>query len=133
LHDQLASVAPPEWLRQSDLGGDRIVHLDLHPLNVIMSARGPVVIDWANAMLGKPLFDAALTYVLLTCPDIPAPALVRTLLQPLRPRLGHMFAKRWWGPELRQQVALAAELKSLDRNISATEGAAMLKLADKMR
>ena len=133
LHDQLAAVPPPEWLRRSDLGGDRIVHLDLHPLNVIMSARGPVVIDWANAMRGEPLFDAALTYVLLTCPEIPASAFVRALLQPLRPRLGHTFAKRWWGPALRQQIALAAELKSLDRNISATEAAAMLKLAEKMR
>jgi aminoglycoside phosphotransferase (APT) family kinase protein len=133
LHDQLAAVPPPDWLRRTDLGGDHIVHLDLHPLNVIMSARGPVVIDWANAIRGEPLFDAALTYVLLTCPDIPAPVFVRVLLQPLRRRLGHMFAKRWWGPELDAQIVLAAELKTLDVNISPVEAATMLRLAEKLR
>ena len=29
--------------------GGCIVHLDLHPLNVILTDKGPVVIDWPNA------------------------------------------------------------------------------------
>ena len=49
LHDRLHVIPAPPWL--PDAGGDRLVHLDLHPMNVIMTAAGPVVIDWTNAAL----------------------------------------------------------------------------------
>ncbi|GIH06403.1 hypothetical protein Rhe02_44700 [Rhizocola hellebori] len=41
------------------------VHLDLHPENVIMTATGPVVIDWRNAQKGEPDLDLAMTAVIL--------------------------------------------------------------------
>jgi len=41
--------------------GDAICHGDYHPDNVIMSSRGPVVIDWMNATRGNPLTDVART------------------------------------------------------------------------
>jgi aminoglycoside phosphotransferase (APT) family kinase protein len=41
---------------------DRILHLDLHPGNVILDpARGPVVIDWRNTREGPPALDVAMT------------------------------------------------------------------------
>ncbi|MEV4532799.1 phosphotransferase [Asanoa sp. NPDC049518] len=45
--------------------GDRILHLDLHPDNVMLSDRGPVVIDWANAAEGPADRDVAITLVIL--------------------------------------------------------------------
>jgi Ser/Thr protein kinase RdoA (MazF antagonist) len=42
-----------------------IVHRDLHPANVMMTSRGPVVIDWRNAGTGTAGFDNALTAVIL--------------------------------------------------------------------
>jgi aminoglycoside phosphotransferase (APT) family kinase protein len=45
--------------------GSCIVHLDLHPLNVLMTARGPVVIDWCNARTGEPDLDTGLTALIL--------------------------------------------------------------------
>ncbi len=42
---------------------DRVLHLDLHPDNVILTAAGPVVIDWRNGTDGPPGFDNALTAV----------------------------------------------------------------------
>jgi aminoglycoside phosphotransferase (APT) family kinase protein len=45
--------------------GDRILHLDLHPENVLIAARGPVVIDWANASEGPPDLDIALSALIL--------------------------------------------------------------------
>jgi len=43
-----------------------VVHLDLHPANVLLSARGPVVIDWTNAREhGDPAMDDALTWLIL--------------------------------------------------------------------
>jgi aminoglycoside phosphotransferase (APT) family kinase protein len=45
-------------------GGERLLHLDLHPDNVLLSSRGPVVIDWSNAQAGDPCVDVALTWVI---------------------------------------------------------------------
>lgn len=43
-----------------------VVHLDLHPENVLLSPRGPVVIDWTNAREGgDPAMDDALTWLIL--------------------------------------------------------------------
>ncbi|GAA4690575.1 phosphotransferase [Nocardioides conyzicola] len=41
--------------------GECLVHLDLHPLNVIMTGGGPVLIDWTNAREGRPGLDVAVT------------------------------------------------------------------------
>ncbi len=43
----------------------RILHLDLHPDNVMVTRRGPVVIDWRNAAEGDPDEDLALTALIL--------------------------------------------------------------------
>jgi aminoglycoside phosphotransferase (APT) family kinase protein len=57
----------PNWLPVSPgvADGDRVLHLDLHPMNVMLTDDGPVVIDWTNASRGDPSFDAAMTYVLM--------------------------------------------------------------------
>ncbi|MGW4155613.1 phosphotransferase [Micromonospora chersina] len=43
----------------------RILHLDLHPQNVILAPAGPVVIDWTNAAEGSPALDRAITALIL--------------------------------------------------------------------
>ena len=53
--------APPQ-IRVAPLPGDRLVHRDLHPMNVMMTAVGPIVMDWANASAGSPAFDVADTW-----------------------------------------------------------------------
>ena len=40
---------------------DRVLHLDLHPDNVMLEARGPVVIDWCNPSGGQADLDIAMT------------------------------------------------------------------------
>ncbi len=57
----------PSWLPVAPgvVEGDRVLHLDLHPMNVILSDDGPVIIDWTNGSRGDPAFDAAMTYVLM--------------------------------------------------------------------
>jgi len=32
------------------VAGERLLHRDLHPLNVLVTANGPVVIDWAKLL-----------------------------------------------------------------------------------
>jgi aminoglycoside phosphotransferase (APT) family kinase protein len=44
---------------------ERVLHLDLHPANVVLTPRGPMLIDWTNATDGPPDLDVALTAVIL--------------------------------------------------------------------
>jgi aminoglycoside phosphotransferase (APT) family kinase protein len=61
LHERLHSLPP----RTPHKPGDRVLHLDLHPANVILEARGPVVIDWRNASQGPPELDLAVSALIL--------------------------------------------------------------------
>ena len=45
--------------------GDSLCHGDFHPSNVIMSPRGPVVIDWPCGRRGDPLADVARTWLIM--------------------------------------------------------------------
>ena len=94
LHDRLHEIPAPDWLMAVPAlagAGDRLLHLDLHPLNVMITARGPVVIDWTNAAGGAPLLDVGLTYVLLTCPRPPVPRVLGAALRPFRRAMATAF------------------------------------------
>ena len=55
LHQELHHLPAPAWVPDAPCGsGDRLLHLDLHPLNVLMTHDGPVVIDWPNAVEAIP-------------------------------------------------------------------------------
>ncbi|MER5468572.1 phosphotransferase [Streptomyces sp. NPDC002935] len=45
--------------------GVRVLHLDLHPDNVMLTPDGPKVIDWTNAEEGPPGLDWAMSAVIL--------------------------------------------------------------------
>lgn len=45
--------------------GDRLCHGDFHPGNILVSERGPFVVDWINAGRGEPAGDVARTNLLL--------------------------------------------------------------------
>ena len=55
LHDRLHRIG---------YDGAKLLHLDLHPDNVLLGPSGPVVIDWTNARAGDPALDVALTWVI---------------------------------------------------------------------
>lgn len=67
LQRQLAAVRAPSWLPPDDHldDGPSVLHLDLHPMNVLLAPRGPVIIDWTNARRGPAGADAATTHVLM--------------------------------------------------------------------
>lgn len=66
LHDRLHAVAPR-------YGGPAIIHLDLHPQNVLLGPTGPVLIDWPNAQEGRPSLDVAMTAVILAQVSVGGP------------------------------------------------------------
>lgn len=46
--------------------GKRLCHGDFHPNNVLLTERGPIIVDWINATQGDPLADVARTSLLIT-------------------------------------------------------------------
>ncbi len=61
LHDRLHALHWP-----GAAPDEALLHLDLHPLNVILrGGSDPVVIDWSNAGLGPAGLDVAMTAVIL--------------------------------------------------------------------
>jgi aminoglycoside phosphotransferase (APT) family kinase protein len=67
LHEQLHEIAAPAWLPAPFGEGGSLLHLDLHPDNVILGPRGPVVIDWPNAARGPYTADVAHTWIVMAC------------------------------------------------------------------
>ncbi|TDC78625.1 serine/threonine protein kinase [Micromonospora sp. KC606] len=63
---------------------DRVLHLDLHPENILLTDDAPVVIDWRNSAEGPPELDTTTTALILaevaTDADAPLAALARELL-----------------------------------------------------
>ena len=121
LHDRLHQIAAPEGLPAVG-AGDRLLHLDLHPENVVLSPTGPVVIDWTNARSGEPAVDVAMTWLILETSG----GLTGRLF--LRPFLAHV-------PRDAAAAALpvAAEWRVADPNVSVSERDAVRRLVQRAR
>ncbi|MCW6008789.1 phosphotransferase [Micromonospora sp. CPCC 205371] len=89
LHRRLHAL-PPRLGRRP---GDRVIHLDLHPENVVLTPTGPVVIDWRNGTEGPADLDVAATAVILAQAALdPAPGLADAARALLTGFLGRMGA-----------------------------------------
>jgi tRNA A-37 threonylcarbamoyl transferase component Bud32 len=69
LHRRLHRIPAPVWLPAIGPGGS-VIHLDLHPENVLLHGNGALVIDWANARAGHWADDVAQTLVILAAADL---------------------------------------------------------------
>jgi aminoglycoside phosphotransferase (APT) family kinase protein len=45
---------------------EKLCHGDFHPDNILMSPRGPLIIDWSNAAKGNPAADVARTKLMIS-------------------------------------------------------------------
>lgn len=130
LHRRLHEIPAPEWAPPAPVGeGDRLLHLDLHPLNVMMTPRGPVVIDWTNAVGGDPAVDVAFTWVLMACGEIPAGGAKAAVLGRLRAALVGSFLGHFDLDPVRRHLEDVVAWKVGDANMSEQERAAMWSLA----
>jgi aminoglycoside phosphotransferase (APT) family kinase protein len=79
LHRSLHAIdAPPGWERP--LGpGDRVLHLDLQPANIVMGEAGPVVLDWGWAGAGPPAADTAHTWLEMATSEVPGGPVIRAV------------------------------------------------------
>lgn len=60
--------------------GDSLCHGDFHPENILISKKGPVVIDWTTGTRGHPLGDVARTSVLFEVASLPSSTSLHTRL-----------------------------------------------------
>jgi hypothetical protein len=74
LHQKVHAAPGPDWLRAPFGDGDALLHMDLHPINVLLTARGPVLIDWESARRGPAEADLALCWVVVALSSIPGSA-----------------------------------------------------------
>jgi len=71
--------------------GHRVLHLDFHPENVMLTPQGPMVIDWATAAEGSPGLDSAMAALILAQAALTMPAVTvvaRAVLASLLRHLG---------------------------------------------
>jgi len=129
LHARLHAIPAPDWLPALD-DGDRLLHFDLHPLNVILSPSGPVVIDWTNATRGRAGYDLARAWVLMASADAKVGWPLRLVLTQVRRRLVEGFVDAAGREEAQAGLGFAVEVTLLDPNISDAEKARMRALAE---
>jgi len=92
LHDRLHTIPAPPTLPCRFGQGDRVVHLDLHPGNIMLTPAGPVVIDWNGSAAGDPAEDVAMAWVIIASSEVDAlPVPVRIALSVLRSVLLRRF------------------------------------------
>src|SRR5262249_39691984 len=106
---ELAALEPGwAWLvahqpRQRDAG--RILHLDFHPINLILGPKGQLsLLDWTEADIGDPHADVATTLMLLECVPVELTSVTDRLLV----RVGRFFLRRWYLRAYRWQRPLDA-------------------------
>ncbi len=130
LHRRLHQIAAPLGLRAAPMPGDRLVHRDLHPLNVMITSVGPVVIDWANASAGDPSFDVADAWVLFACASAPVAGIDRVTVPVGRRLMLRAFLSRVDRDAARRAIPLAVGHRLTDPNMTDEERARMRRFAE---
>jgi aminoglycoside phosphotransferase (APT) family kinase protein len=134
LHARLHEITAPDFLGRAPVAnsdGDRVLHLDLHPLNVIVSPNGPIVIDWANACRGDPLTDVGVAWVLMGAGQIPGSTVEAKLLGWGRALLVNGFVNRFDRAAVGRRLRDVVTWKVTDAHMSPAEVSGMWKLVEK--
>jgi aminoglycoside phosphotransferase (APT) family kinase protein len=130
LHHRLHELAAPTWLEDAPVGrGSGLLHLDLHPLNVMMGPEGPVVIDWARACRGDPDVDVALAWILMASGEVPTGRFTGMVLGRARSALLKSFLGSFDIDVIRKSLHAVVAWKVSDPHISALEQARMWRVA----
>lgn len=126
LHRRLHEIEGPDFLPAAPIGtGTKVLHLDLHPLNVMIGPKGPVVIDWPNARRGDPDVDVGLAWVLMAAGQIPGGGLKARLLGLGRSLLVNGFLSHFDRRAVSRLLPQIVAMKTQDAHLSEAEIAGM--------
>lgn len=128
LHRRLHRITPPAEAParyRPPEEGDVLLHGDLHPLNVLLSPAGPVVIDWTNGGRGPGAIDVADTWLVLAAAGLQG--------APWRRALIRLFLRAFLAAAGREEAAHhlkeAAGWRATDPHLKDVERDAMLRIA----
>jgi aminoglycoside phosphotransferase (APT) family kinase protein len=126
LHHRLHAIEAPDFLPAAPVGtGTQVLHLDLHPLNVMIGPKGAFVIDWPNAHRGDPDVDVALAWVLMAAGQIPGGGPKARLLAFGRSLLVNGFLSHFDRQAVAAYLRRVVEHKVQDAHMSEAEVAGM--------
>lgn len=63
---------------------ERVLHMDLHPDNVMLTPDGPILFDWTNVAFGPLGGEVAMSYMLINTGDVDPPWYLAAIVPPLR-------------------------------------------------
>ena len=121
IHNRLHQIpAPPGF--PAPLGpGDTVMHLDLHPGNIMLTSRGPVVIDWSNRAVGPAGADVAMAYLIMACSEVDdLPLMIRPIVSSVRAAVVRHFLLGVRDDPI-PYLAAAARLRMVDPNVRPSE------------
>lgn len=103
LQQKIQAAHPlPEALRQAalealaQLPDDAVLcHGDFHPDNIVLSERGPIILDWVEATSGHPLADVARTSLLMQYAALPPHMPGRWLIEAGRVLWYRLYLRRY--------------------------------------
>lgn len=126
LHRRLHGIEAPDFLPAAPVGtGTKVLHLDLHPLNVMIGPKGVFVIDWPNAHRGDPNVDVGLAWVLMAAGQIPGGGMKARLMGFGRSLLVNGFLSHFDRLAVGRLVRQIVEMKVQDPHMSEAEVAGM--------
>lgn len=130
LHHRLHAIPAPEWLGEPVGEGTALLHLDLHPGNVMLARSGPVVIDWANAARGPAEADPALVWLLARVVTIEMPGVAPARISVARRLFLRAFLACFDRERLIPHLAAVGRLRLADSNTSPAERAGIEAMLD---
>ena len=87
--------------------GSAVCHGDFHPDQIIMSRRGPIIVDWIDATQGNPLADVTRTLLILQTGELPPFIAGRWLINRVRGLFHSIYLRSYLQlhPASREQIA----------------------------
>lgn len=131
LHADLHELPAPAWLDHSLGDGDSLLHLDLHPGNVVLTDGGPVVIDWSNAARGPWAVDVAVTWLIMGTAKVPGGPLLRPFGRAAGRLFSTVFLEHFERPELVAALPIAAAYRTGDPHVEEPERDAVQALVER--
>jgi len=131
LHRQLHAIPAPSWLPCPFGDGDSLLHLDLHPDNVMLGPAGPVVIDWPNVARGPWPADVTHTWIVIAC-SVPTTGRYRQAATKAGGRLFvALFLRQYDRAALVPHVARVGKWRASHRILPETEREAIARMIDR--
>jgi tRNA A-37 threonylcarbamoyl transferase component Bud32 len=131
VHRQVHRVPGPAWLPQRFGVGGCLVHLDLHPENILLADGEAVVIDWTNAATAPAGTDIADTWLVMSSARAPGGVVKRTVAAGAQGAFARLFLRAAGGPSALALVTDVARHRQADKNMRPRERERIRRLAER--